>query len=93
MNHRKNFSHIPRRTFLSGAFATSAGMFVRPLFAAANGASPTRLLIVHRPCGTYPPQFFPQSGDATTFPLPMILQPLAPVQANMTILNGVYCPR
>jgi Protein of unknown function (DUF1552) len=93
MNLRKNFSYIPRRTFLAGALASSAGMFVRPLFAAAAGASPTRLLIVHRPCGTYPPAFFPQSGDATTFPLPMILQPFAPVQANMTILNGVYCPR
>ncbi len=93
MNHRKNFSHIPRRTFLAGALASSAGMFVRPLFAAAAGASPTRLLIVHRPCGTYPLQFFPQSGDATTFPLPMILQPLAALQADMTILNGVYCPR
>jgi hypothetical protein len=93
MNHRKTYSYIPRRTFLAGVGGAAAGMFVRPLFAAAAGASPTRLLIVHRPCGTYPPEFFPQSGTATTFPLPPILQPFAPFLADMTILNGVYCPR
>jgi hypothetical protein len=93
MNDRSSFPHIPRRTFLAGVGTTAAGMLLRPLFASAAGASPTRLLVVHRPCGTYPPDFFPTGGTATTFTLPPILQPFAPVQDQMTILDGVYCPR
>jgi hypothetical protein len=85
--------HIPRRTFLAGVGTTAAGTLLRPLFASAAGASPTRLLIVHRPCGTYPVDFFPQTGDATNFTLPSILQPFTPVKDQMTILNGIYCPR
>jgi len=57
------------------------------LFASAAGASPTRLVIVHRPCGTFPDQFFPATGDATTFPLPPILAPLAPVKDDMVDLE------
>jgi hypothetical protein len=95
MNQRSRFtdSHIPRRTFLAGVGTTAAGTLLRPLFASAAGASPTRLLIVHRPCGTFPTDFFPQTGDVTSFTLPSILQPLAPVKDAMTILNGIYCPR
>jgi hypothetical protein len=90
---KSSFAHIPRRTFLAGVGTTAAGTLLRPLFASAAGASPTRLLIVHRPCGTYPADFFPQTGDATNFTLPSILQPFAPVKDAMTILNGIYCPR
>jgi hypothetical protein len=86
------FGHIPRRTFLAGVGTTAAGVLLRPLFASAAGASPTRLLIVHRPCGTFPDQFFP-AGDVTGFTLPPILQPFEPIKADMTILNGIYCPR
>jgi len=86
-------SHIPRRTFLAGVGTTAAGTLLRPLFASAAGASPTRLLIVHRPCGTYPVDFFPQTGDTINFTLPPILQPFTPVKDAMTILNGIYCPR
>jgi hypothetical protein len=93
MRDSSRLGYIPRRTFLAGVGTTAAGVLLRPLFAAAAGASPTRLLIVHRPCGTYPIDFFPQSGDTTTFPLPNILQPFTPVKDAMTILNGIYCPR
>jgi hypothetical protein len=93
MKRSSALSHIPRRTFLAGVGTTAAGTLLRPLFASAAGASPTRLLIVHRPCGTYPIDFFPQSGDTTTFPLPPILQPLAAFKDQMTIMNGIYCPR
>jgi hypothetical protein len=93
MKKRDLFSHIPRRTFLAGVGTTAAGTLLRPLFASAAGASPTRLLIVHRPCGTFPGQFFPTGGNATTFTLPPILAPFAPLQNDMVILNGIYCPR
>jgi hypothetical protein len=85
--------HIPRRTFLAGVGTTAAGTLLRPLFASAAGASPTRLVIVHRPCGTNPDEFFPVGGDTTTFTLPSILQPLQALKNDMVILNGVTCPR
>jgi hypothetical protein len=87
------FRYVPRRSFLAGVGTTAAGSLLRPLFASAANASPTRLLIIHRPCGTFPTAFFPQGGNATTFTLPAILQPFAPLQDQMVILNGIYCPR
>lgn len=78
---------------MAGVGTTAAGMLLRPLFASAAGASPNRLLIVHRPCGTFPDQFFPTAGDATTFTLPPILQPFQALKGDMAILNGIYCPR
>jgi hypothetical protein len=63
------------------------------LFASAAGVSPTRLVVVHRPCGTFPDQFFPASADPVTFTLPPILQPFAAVKDDMVILNGITCPR
>jgi len=68
-------------------------MFLRPLFAADAGASPTRLLIVHRPCGSRPVDFFPQTGDNTNFTLTPILKPLEKVKDSMVIVNGINCPR
>ncbi len=89
----RDMQSIRRRSFLAGAGASAAGVFLNPLFAAAAGVSPNRLLIVHRPCGTRPEQFFPASGDATTFPLSPILQSFDPVKGDMVILNEVTCPR
>lgn len=89
---RAFFPHVPRRTFLAGMGMTAAGMLLRPMFASAADAAPTRLLIVHRPCGTFPDQFFP-AGNATGFTLPYILEPFEPVKAEMTVLNGIHCPR
>ncbi len=94
MKKQDVFGHIPRRTLLAGVGTTAAGMFLRPLFASAAGASPTRLLIIHRPCGTYPDQFFPTAvGDVSTFTLPTILTPFETLKNDMLILNGIYCPR
>jgi hypothetical protein len=93
MKQHSAFRHIPRRSFLAGAGTGAAGVFLSPLFASAAGATPNRLLIVHRPCGTLPEAFFPQGGDATTFTLPSILSPFESLKSDMAILNGVYCPR
>ena len=93
MKRHDSFQYIPRRTLLAGMGTTAAGVMLRPLFAAAAGASPTRLLVVHRPCGTFLDAFFPSGGDATTFTLPSILQPFAALKDNMVIVNGVTCPR
>jgi hypothetical protein len=93
MKHHDLFGHVPRRSFLAGVGTTAAGVLLRPLFASAAGASPTRLLIVHRPCGTVPEQFFPTTGTTTSFTLPAILQPFESLKNDMVILNGIYCPR
>lgn len=93
MKRHDSFQYIPRRTLLAGVGTAAAGVMLRPLFAAAAGASPTRLLIVHRPCGTFLDAFFPADGNETTFTLPSILQPFAALKDNMVILNGVNCPR
>ncbi len=104
MNHRGTSSYIPRRAALAGIGASAAGMLLRPLFASAAGASPTRLLIVHRPCGTRPEVFFPAAGDAKNFSLdfsakvgndtiPSITKAFTPLINDMVLLNGINCPR
>ncbi|HVJ16443.1 MAG TPA: DUF1552 domain-containing protein [Polyangiaceae bacterium] len=85
--------YIPRRALLAGMGAGAAGMFLRPMFASAQDAAPQRLLIVHRPCGTLPEDFFPQTGDATNFTLPRIIAPFEPVKSEMVIINETTCPR
>jgi Protein of unknown function (DUF1552) len=97
-------SFIPRRAMLAGMGATAAGMFLRPMFASAAGASPKRLLLIHRPCGTRPEVFFPVGGNNTTFSLdfsanvagvtiPSITKSFTPLISDMVLLNGITCPR
>jgi hypothetical protein len=94
MRQSDSLKHIPRRTFLAGVGAAAgAGAFLRPLFASAAGASPMRLVVIHRPCGTYEQGFFPAAGTTTNFALSQILMPLQAVQSEMVILNGITCPR
>jgi len=94
MRKSDSLKHIPRRTFLAGVGAAAgAGAFLRPLFASAAGASPMRLVVIHRPCGTYETDFFPAGGDATNFTLSPILMPFQALQSEMVILNGITCPR
>jgi hypothetical protein len=105
MRNRFTSNHIPRRAILAGMGASAAGMFMRPLFAQAAGDVPTRLLIVHRPCGTRPEVFFPIAGDNKNFTLdfkadvgsvkgmPSITKSFTPLIPKMVLLNGVTCPR
>jgi hypothetical protein len=94
MRQSDSLKYIPRRTFLAGVGAAAgAGTFLRPLFASAAGASPMRLVVIHRPCGTDEASFFPAGGDATNFTLPRILTPFQALKDQMVILNGVTCPR
>jgi hypothetical protein len=86
-------SRFLRRTFLTGVGATAAGSLLRPLIAEAAVGPPSRLLIVHRPCGTRPELFFPASAAATGFALSPLLMGFQNVQSSMTILNQVTCPR
>ena len=86
---------IRRRTLLSsGVSAGLASLFLRPLEAAAANGPPTRVLIIHAPCGTVPSQFFPPAGGtATNFQLGPIAMPLAPLQNDMVLFSNVTNPR
>ncbi len=90
---RSRSIYIPRRALLAGMGAGAASMFLRPMFASAQDAAPQRLLIVHRPCGTLPEEFFPAAGDATNFTLTPILAPFESLKSEMVIVNETTCPR
>src|SRR4051812_47261950 len=82
-----------RRSFLTGVGAGVAGMFLRPLLAEAQGVVPQRLLLIHRPCGSWPKQFFPTGPAGSDYALTPLLQSFAGVRDRMVVLKGVDCPR
>src|SRR5687767_14157889 len=91
MKNEKSF-RISRRPFLAGLGATGAGMLLRPLIAEAQGVVPQRLLIIHRPCGGVPAQWFPTT-TGPNYTLSTLLQPFGPVRNNMLVVKGIKCPR
>jgi hypothetical protein len=91
---------VARRTVLAGIGAGVVGSLLRPLQAAETDGPPSRLLIIHRPCGTVlakaadaPVFFFPDGGSARDFTLSPILQSLEPHKQDLVILDEVTCPR
>ena len=84
---------VARRTVLAGVGAGVVGALLRPLQAQEAGAPPTRLLIIHRPCGTVLENWFPTGDDARNFTLPSILTPLTAFREQMIILDDTTCPR
>src|SRR5438552_14678670 len=82
-----------RRSFLGGMGAGVAHMFLRPLLAEAEGVVPQRLLLIHRPCGSWPMQFFPGGPAGTGYQMTPLLQPFAMLRNKMVIAKGINCPR
>ena len=93
------FQQQPRRTFLRGLGTAVALPFlasapaVRALGAAAGAAAaagkpPLRMAFVYIPNGAMMKDWTPERLG-TGFDLPRILQPLAPVQSNLTVLSGL----
>jgi len=80
---------LSRRNFLAGVGGTvGLGAFLNNL--EAQEAGPTeirRLLIVQRPVGTWPPNWFP-TGSGPNYTLSPILQPLAPHRSNMVVFEN-----
>jgi hypothetical protein len=88
-------STMRRRTLLGGLGAAAAGALLRSFNAQAQSASsalPQRLLIIHRPCGTYLPGWWP-TGGVTDWVASPILKPFEPLRDDMVVLKGVDCPR
>lgn len=82
-----------RRVFLAstGAALGSAALFgseLGRLARAQTGPAPKRLLLIHKPCGTYPDDYDPAGGE-TDFTLGSILEPFEPLRPQMTILEGM----
>jgi len=89
-----NFRRIRRRAFLSaGASAGLASVLLRQLEASAANGPPTRLLLVHKPCGTIPARFFPTGGTLSNFTLGPITQPFEPLKNDLVIFDNVTAPR
>jgi hypothetical protein len=79
---------MTRRGVLGAGAALAAGTLLPRGVEAANPAPPTRLIIVFTADGTIYPSWAPQ-GTETSFTLSPILQPLAPYQSKLLILDGI----
>jgi hypothetical protein len=82
-----------RRPLLTGIGAGVAQMFFRPLVAEAQGQVPQRFLVIHRPCGSWPKQFFPTGPAGTAWGMTPLLESFAPLRSKMVVMKGVDCPR
>ena len=71
-----------------------AHMFLRPLVAEAQGIIPQRLLMIHRPCGTWPDDFLPPKGApaGTGYPITPILKSFEALRHKMVVFRGVDGP-
>jgi len=86
---------IRRRALLgSGIGAGLASCFLRPLEAFAQNGPPTRVLVIHVPCGTVPSQYFPPAGATeTNYQLGSIASPFAPLKNDMVFFDNVTASR
>jgi hypothetical protein len=84
---------VGRRGLLTGIGAGVAQMFWRPLIAQAQGVAPQRFLLVHRPCGSWPKQFFPTGPAGSDYALTPLLESFAGLREKMLVAKGVSCPR
>jgi hypothetical protein len=86
-------SKFGRRPLLAGIGAGVAHMFFRPLVAQAEGVTPQRLLLIHRPCGSWPKLFFPTGPAGSSYASTPLLDSFAALRAKMVVAKGVDCPR
>ena len=87
---------IPRRTFLKGlgtaialpVLESMAPGIARAASAAAQGALPRRMAFVYVPNGANMADWTPKEVGSD-YELPSILEPLKPVQQDLTVLSGL----
>jgi hypothetical protein len=85
---------IPRRSFLTGMGAGVAHVFLRPLIAEAQGLTPQRLFMLHRPCGTWPDDFLPPKSvpSSPDYAITPILRSFEALRKKMVVFRGVDGP-
>jgi hypothetical protein len=83
-----------RRSFLTGVSAGLGYTFLRPLIAEAQGLVPQRLLMIHRPCGTWPDDFLPGKAvpAGASWPITPILRSFEALRHKMVVYRGVDGP-
>ncbi|MEM9458996.1 MAG: DUF1552 domain-containing protein [Myxococcota bacterium] len=84
---------VSRRSLLRGlGYASAAGAVSLPFWRSVQAdplvGPPTRLLVVHFPCGTVPEQWFP-TGGTEDFVLGEITAPFEALRDRMVILGGL----
>jgi len=83
---------LSRRTLLRGLGGLSIALpwleAMTPRTARAATAPPLRFLAMFTANGTVPDRFFP-TATGSSFTLPSILQPLAPFQSKLLVLDGI----
>jgi hypothetical protein len=77
---------IARRAFLRGAVGFAA--LLRSLESSAQGLTPKRFVVVHRPNGTIRSNYLP-SGSGPGATLGPILQPFAEVMSSTLVVDGL----
>jgi hypothetical protein len=93
---------LSRRSFLKGAAGTSVALpLLQAGAASAQTTPPKRLVVFFTPNGTIPENWSPDPGESigdafittpqveTNFPLSPILQPLAPHQDDIIVVEGL----
>ena len=85
--------HLPRRTFLRGLGACIALPLLECMLPAARavgpvGGIPRRMVFVYLPNGIDMENWTPKNTGAN-FDLPSILEPLAPVRGDVSVLSGL----
>ena len=88
--------HLPRRTFLRGAFGAMVAMpFMDAMIPAlaAEGAPrrPLRFGAVYVPNGIYPQQWHPDA-TGSDFEFKPIMQPLEPYRSHLVTVSGLKAP-
>lgn len=84
---------LPRRHVLNGLGVLGLGVLARPLLSEAQGVTPQRLLIIHRPVGTRPEHWFPTVGGLKDWQTTPLLSPFDAVRQDMVVMKGIDTPR
>jgi Protein of unknown function (DUF1552) len=86
---------ITRRNFLGRvALPAALGPFVPRLNAHADGAAPTRLLLLFTGCGSVPSEYWPMGGETDfTFKPGSITESFAGLRAKVILPKGLKRPR
>jgi hypothetical protein len=86
--------HLPRRTFLRGAFGTLIAMpFMDAMIPAlaAQASRPLRFGAIYIPNGIFPQQWHPETAGST-FDFKPIMQPLEPFRNSLVTISGMKAP-
>jgi hypothetical protein len=87
--------HLPRRTFLRGAFGAMVALpfldAMVPALAAQTARRPLRFGAIYIPNGIYPQMWHPETAGSG-FAFKPIMQPLEPYRSHLVTISGMKAP-